>query len=119
MTDSLTPSTTGGPGAREGDDPAQRGGLVIANRAVEHIARLAAGEVEVGDSALVKDAECVQALGRDIDAPLIRGSSVEVDALGANELLERCIQFGVELCHPRIPFDRLDGLFGCATIAWS
>jgi len=46
VTDSPALSTTGGPGAREGDDPAQRGGLVIANRAVERIARLAAGEVE-------------------------------------------------------------------------
>ena len=46
MTDPPTPSTTGGPRTREGDDPAKREGLVIANRAVERIARLAAGEVE-------------------------------------------------------------------------
>ena len=46
MTDPPAPSTTGGPVAPEGDDPAQRGGLVITNRAVERVATVAAGEVE-------------------------------------------------------------------------
>jgi uncharacterized alkaline shock family protein YloU len=46
VTDPPAPSTTGGPGGRGADDPAQRGGLVIANRVVERIATLAAGEVE-------------------------------------------------------------------------
>jgi len=40
------PSTTGGPGSREGQDADQRGRLVIADRVVERIATVAAGEVE-------------------------------------------------------------------------